>query len=199
MADEYITQAELQRRTRKSTLSPEDVAEFDQIREAVSRGADNYLGVPRGYFTPPDAPSTKRFYGDATNLIILPSPVFGEVTITAASGNTVPNFTVEDNRLITLSEDDYPNPFIVWGRVYYDITGSWGYAEIPPELKEACLQWANAIYRSNDNGLQGIVGGVKADGTIIERSIPASARLLLDNMLNASPLRVTAQDAPFIA
>lgn len=181
MADDYITHGEFEKRL-QTTIQPDYISDADIIREAVSRAADNYIQVAPGYFLPSTVSTTKRIYGTGASFLSLPLPIRGSVTVVPAPGYTAPNFTLDENRFVTLTEEGYREPLIVWERIYYDITGLWGFAAIPPELKEACLQIGTRFWKGRDEGFSGVIGLIKQDGTIIERSIPAPARFLLDGL-----------------
>lgn len=182
MANEYVSDGEIKARLSEVKVPPAAQPDLDLLREAVSRFCDGYIGVRAGFFIPSVVPTTKRIYGTGASFLNLPAPLRGSVTIVAAPGYDVPNFTLDDNRLVTLTEEDIRDPTITWGRAYYDITGLWGYPAIPPELKEAVLQIVIRFYRGRDEGFSGVIGGIRTDNTIIERSLPAPARLILDTI-----------------
>lgn len=199
---EYITLEELQAALRKSSLTEQETTELNHIREAVSRAVEDYLNVEEGYFIPPpELPTTERVYGTGASFIDLPSPVFGEVTVSTSSTFTVPNFTIEDNRLISLTEDDLRSPYIVWGAgVPFDVSGRWGYEFIPPQLKEACLEIAVGTFRERpENGFQGMVGSMQGYEGVIRRGWPASARMILDNLLPKIVNELGTGTTPYIA
>lgn len=185
MSLEYITLEELLAALRKPSATEQETAELNTIREAVSRAVEDYLDVEEGYYIPPpEEPTTIRVYGDGASFITLPSPVFGEVTITAPAGYSLPNFDIEDGKLYTLTEEGQKSPYITWGAgVPFDITGRWGYEAIPPQLKEAVIEICVGTYRERpENGFQGIVTDVRSYEGVIRRGWPTSAKLILDNL-----------------
>jgi hypothetical protein len=199
MADEYVTLEELQRRVQKRTLSDEDTAELNAIREGVSRTVDDYLEVAPGYFIPPTEPTTKRIYGSPNSFLLLPSPVYGDVTIDTVVGYTVPNFDVEGSSLIALTEDGAKTELLGWTAPHYDITGLWGYEEIPPQLKEAVLLIASRIYRERpENGYEGLVTNMQGYQGVISGGFPSMARIILD-ALKRSLSNEAASSSAYIA
>lgn len=181
MANEYADIDRLKARLR-GKVRPEDDSELTDILEATSRLIDNALLVPGGYFTPQTTQTTKRVYGTGSTFITLPMAVRGTVTIAAPSGYTVPNFTIDGLRLITLTDDGFRNPFLVWAKIYYDITGIWGYAAVPAEVREACLQISVRFWRGRDEAFSGVIGNINKDGNIIEKDLPAPVRRILDDL-----------------
>jgi hypothetical protein len=182
---EYVELAAIKAALRKPNLTDDEAAELNLIREAVSRAVEDYLEVETGYYIPPgDEPTTERVYGTGASSIDLPSPVFGEVTVAAPSGSTVPNFDVVDNRLVTLTEEGFRTPYIVWAAgIPYDVTGLWGYEAIPPQLIEACLEIIVGTFKERpENGFQGMVTDMRSYEGIIRRGWPSSAKTILDNL-----------------
>lgn len=159
---------------------PASDEELTDILGAVSRSVDDYLEVEEDYFTPPSAPSMRTVKGTGSTFIQLPAPVYGSVTITASSGYTVPNFTVIGMRLVTLDTNDNPAPFIKWQPIFYNVTGSWGYAAVPEQLREATLQVAVHFWRGRDKALGGVINNLKQDEAFPERNWPQTARTILD-------------------
>lgn len=187
MALDYISVEELAKALRKGAvdeLDEADAAELASLCTAVSRLADNYLEVEDGYYIPEDAPRTERVYGSGASTIALPSPVYGSVTVSAPEGVSVPNFDLDGHILLTLTEGGDRTEFIVWPEgIPFTVSGMWGVPEIPPQLKEACLQVAVRLYKERpDGGFQGIVTATGQYETLISRGFPSVARLILDNM-----------------
>lgn len=178
---EYFTQEELRKRLSKSSFTADEQTEVTALREAVSRLADDYLGVEAGYFIAPTVTTVRRIYGTGASSIFLPLPVYGSVTIASPTGATVPNFTVDGNNLLTLTDEDKRSPLVVWeAGVPYDITGLWGYSVIPPQIKEACLQIASRIFRERPaQGVVGMIGELQTQEGL--RGFPGTARIILDN------------------
>lgn len=181
MANEYATLDKFKARlVAFNNASAEQQTDLGDILEAASRAVDDYLAVPTGFFTPPGSASSKSLRGRGNTFLSLPMPIFGSVTITAPSGFTVPNFTLEDMRLITLDDDDNPTDAIVWDNVFYNITGSWGYAAIPAQIREATLQLGVHFYRGRDKGLSGTITDMRQDEAFPERDYPRATRRILD-------------------
>lgn len=180
MANEYATLDQAKARLMAKVTAPEE-PELEGVIEAASRAIDDYLEVDWAYFTPPVGATSKNLKGDGNPYITLPMPLYGSVTITAATGITVPNFTVEEGRLITLNDSDIPSPWIVWEPVYYVVEGNWGYATIPAQIREACLQLTVHFWRGRDKALTGTITDMRQDEQFPERDFPTMTRRILDD------------------
>lgn len=60
------------------------------------------------------------------------------------------------------------------------VTARWGFAEIPPDIKEAALQLCVRWWRGKDDAFSGVIGSVNTDATVIERGLPEAAKRILD-------------------
>jgi hypothetical protein len=181
MANEYFAEAEVKRRLRKTNFTADEQVEVTLLRDAISRMIEDYLEVEEAFFIPPTLPSSRRVYGTGASSIFLPIPVYGSVTISTLAGYTVPNFTVQGNNLISLTEEGNRTPYIVWETgLAYDVTGLWGYSAVPPQIKEAGLEIIARIFRENPgDGVQGMIGELRQ--TEGYRGFPTTARAILDN------------------
>lgn len=182
MSDEYASVEKFKARlVAFNNVSAEQATDLEDIIEAASRAVDRYLDVPTAFFIPPTSSTPKTLRGRGNTYIALPMPLFGSVTIVAPSGFTVPNFTVEDMRLITLDDSDNPTDTITWDNIYYTATGLWGYSETPAEIREATLQIGVHFYRGRDKALSGTIMDMKQDEAFPERDYPRATRRLLDD------------------
>lgn len=180
---EYASLSQLRRRLPNAKTDAQTDTDLTEILGAASRMIDRYCRVADNYFAPPvPAESSKVVYGNGRSFLDLPATVYGSVTITAPAGFTVPNFTIIEDRAITLTEENTRSPYIVWqAGIPYTITGTWGMGEIPEDIREATLQTAVRWYRGKDEAFSGVIGGINKDNSIIERALPAPVRLILDN------------------
>lgn len=177
----YATLDEFKNHIQLFNLSSDEETVATDKLTAASRLIDDYLKVSNDFFAAVNTPSTKKIPGKGNSFITLPAPLSGSVTIVNPSGGNVPNFDVLDNmRLITLDENENPNVYVIWERVYYSITGIWGYDEIPPQIKEACIQITAHFWRNRDKALRGTIGDIVTDEQFPERDIPRMARRILD-------------------
>lgn len=177
---EYATLDQFKTRLANKT-KPEDDNELGEILEAASRAVEDYLDVVLGYFFPPTQTETKKILGNGSSYISLPAPLYGNVTISAPSGHSVPNYDVtEDLRLITLTDEGNPYPYLTWEAIYYSVTGYWGYAAIPAQIREATLQLATHFYRGRDKALTGTITDMRQDEQFPERDYPRQTRRILD-------------------
>lgn len=181
MANEYATLDQAKTRI-ANKLTEGDETELGEILEAASRAIDDYLEVQTGHFSPaPEEVFTKTLRGTGETFIDLPAPLYGEVAITAEDGITIPNFTVEGLRLITLDASGFPRSWIVWREVYYSVEGNWGYPATPPQLREACLQLVVHFWRGRDKALTGTIMDMRQDEQFPERDFPRMTRRILDD------------------
>lgn len=183
MANEYASLAEAKARLINKVAAGDQTTELEGIREAASRAIDDYLEVGSGYFAPHGGVSSvKIIKGDGSSSIVLPSPLSGSVTITAADASYVPDFTVDGSRLVALNEDGYPSPYYFWYPIYYNVTGVWGYAATPAQIREACLQLIAHFWRGRDAALTGTITDMRQDaGQFPERDFPRMTRRILDD------------------
>ena len=180
MSLEYVALDEFKTFVGNKTKPEEDAFLLNRITSA-SRAIEDYLDVAEGYFFPPPEATTRKVLGRGASYLSLPAPLFGEVTITAPEGYTVPNFDITDElRLITLDSGGVPSLYITWGEVYYTITGFWGYEAIPAQIVEATLQLAEFFYRSRDKALSGTITSMGQDEQFPERDYPRKVRRILD-------------------
>lgn len=190
MADLYATLEQFKTRLANKT-KPEEDDELNEILDAASRAVDDYIQVRPGYFTPPTAATEKRILGKGVSYLALPSPLYGDVTITAPSGYDVPDFDItEDLRLIILDDYGNPAPYMSWEKIYYTVSGSWGYETTPPQIREATLQLATHFYRGRDKALTGTVTDMRQDEQFPERDYPRQTRRIMDEFkrnLGGSP------------
>lgn len=180
MANEYATLDQIKQRL-ANKVTEADETELTEISEAASRAVDDYLEVLPGYFTPPETATDKILRGNGSSFIDLPAPLYGSVTIEAEAGITVPNFTVEGMRLLTLDSQDRPASWIVWRDVFYTVNGSWGFAATPAQIREACLQLTVHFWRGRDKSLTGTITDMRQDEQFPERDFPRMTRRLLDD------------------
>lgn len=180
------------------SISADDVATIatlDKMVDAASRLADHYTTRGENAFDPATAqnPQTRIFYGNGTSLLPL-SPfrisdfIGGSVTIPAGvviaeGGIETPNFRIDGvGRMIALSPEGYLTPGVyVWpDGAPVSVTGKWGFAATPPDIREATAQTVVRWWRGKDEAFSGVIGRINSDQTIIERDLPAPVRLILD-------------------
>ena len=181
MANEYATIDEGKARLINKVTEAQE-AEVTAIIEAASRAIDRYLEVEAGYYTPTNTASTRTLYGTGQSFINLPAPLSGDVTITAADGVVIPDFTVKGLKLYTITSGGLPSECIIWPLGWYEINGTWGYQAIPADIKEATLQLLVHFWRGRDKALTGTVTDMRQDNIFPERDFPRMTRRILDNI-----------------
>lgn len=163
-----------------------------ELITSASRLIDSYLTVENDFFAVAGASKTaKVVYGRGGDRLRLPP--FTE-TITAAdmtvpSGYVKPVFAVVDGwltippqlglGLIVGNAPEY-NPYLYSfiSYVSYTISAKWGWAAIPEDIREACVQIVVRWFRGRDDAYAGIV--TAQSGQAFERAIPAGAKMILD-------------------
>lgn len=173
-------------------LDPKDDATAAQLEEMITRASrriDAYVtdNTLTGYFAPsPQEPSVRKLRGRDVSFLHLPLHVAGSVTaVTVPEPFQVPEFAYENDRLVCV--DQYGirtrRARFVEG-VPYSVTARWGFAAVPGEIEEACLQLVVRTFRAKDDGFSGVIGAIKRDGSMIERALPAPVKDILDGQRN---------------
>lgn len=134
-------------------------------------------------------PSDLTVYGSGLSYLETPPHVPGSVTtVVAPDGYTVPDFTQRNQRLYRVESTDTNvlSRHLVWrDRVPFVVTARWGMAAIPLPITEACLQLIVRTYRGRDEGFSGVIGNINKDNQIIERSMPAPVKEILEGYRRA--------------
>src|SRR6185503_11181685 len=127
---------------------------------------DNYFDAA------PTAATQQNFAGSGTRYLRLP-PFTGAIAadnVVYESGQTVPVFKVRANYLVMKDVDE------VWDEDdYVLVTALWGFAEIPPEINQACIELVIAMWRTSDPARERAVGDV-ADEEFRIAKIPARVK-----------------------
>lgn len=179
----YASVNQLRRRIPKAANDADTENELTEILGAVSRAIDHYCYVPENYFTPAaEDPEAKIIYGKGRSYLTLPHFLWGDVTISAPAGSSVPNFRVDGQRIITLTDENTRSPYVIFtSGLPYTVTGRWGFVETPEDIREAALQTGVRWWRGKDEAFSGVIGGINKDNTIVERDLPAPVRTILQN------------------
>jgi hypothetical protein len=165
--------------------SDEDKAALAEIITRVSRRIDAYVtdGRAENYFAPAaDEASEITVYGDDMSLMLLPAFVPGSVSkVLGLHGVEIMNF-VERNGGIQLTDaaGSVSRGLFFGEGIAYKVTARWGLAALPGDINEAALQLTVRTYRSKDEAFSGVIGGLRTDGSIIERAMPAAVKEALD-------------------
>lgn len=160
-------------------------AKVSEIISRVSRRIDAYVtdATVEDYFAPAaqDA-STKKIRGEGVSYLSLPEFVPGTVSaVTAPAGFTVPDFEEEGQTLVIRDSYGARTRSRAWLEdVPYTVTARWGLAAVPAPIIEAALQLVVRTYRAGDEAFSGVIGGIRQDGSIIERGWPAAVKEILD-------------------
>ncbi len=162
------------------------LAELPQITDTVSNravlqnkldAATAVIDAKLGFSFGDDAVGTQIVYGDDTVYLYPPTFVTGSVTgVTTITGIDVPDYVVKDGMLIVVDADGViPDRGILdaygigglrWQLgVPYTVAATFGYASVPADIKEACLQIAVRLWRAKDAGYSDVVG-VEGSGAV---------------------------------
>lgn len=163
----------------------EDRAMLAEIITRVSRRIDAYVtdGRVENFFAPAAAdPSDLIVYGDDVSYLLLPEFVPGSVEkLTGPGGIEITNFIERGDRLqLTDGGGNLARGYRFNDGVAFTVTARWGVAAIPADIIEATLQTVVRTYRSKDEAFSGVIGGLRTDGSIIERAMPAAVKDVLD-------------------
>lgn len=149
--------------------------------DAACAAADNFCRRSYGYFAPAEVlPSPRLFIGEGTNHLRLPIHVVGSIESVGgvdAGGHFFGNWIEHPQRGWLYMTCGLGKLGGVWGRgCLYTVRARWGYAETPPDVKEAVKQLAKHYYERQ----HGVMGQVTPNGFVIERDAPPSVKMLLN-------------------
>lgn len=159
--------------------------------DAATQIIDNELDLPSGAFSG-SAASTQTVYGDGTIYLAPARFVGGSVTLVETiSGGEVPDYIEQDGMLIVTDADGVipPDPWrrdwglsgLAWREgIPYEVSATFGYASVPPDIKEACLEIAVRMWRAKDAGFSDVVG-VEGSGAVgYNGALPNMVKRILD-------------------
>lgn len=180
----YATLAATAARLLPSTYqSSTDDPILTSLLAGASRAIDRYCKVADGFFdTAPaqGAEFAKTLVTDWSDRLVLPPLVSGSIVSITADGVAVAggNYRQTENWLYGLQG----GVLTPWGcGTRLTITARWGWAATPSDVTEACIQIVLRWFRGRDDVLTqaSALGG---QAMVIERAIPAAAKMLLENM-----------------
>lgn len=195
MAD-YITVEELQGFGHESdAIAP---AAASTLVTSASRLFDKYCGVADDFFAEapdPAAYSDRVFLGDGTAYLRLDpytalSPT-DPVVIDPAYSYTVPTYTERDGMLVDLERTKMQSPFeyIPFYRyagwrdgVQVTVSANWGFAEIPADVKVACMHLAFHQWRTADPAFA-VISNANGDA-FMSRTVPKVAQDIIEQYRN---------------
>lgn len=165
------------------TGNKDDAIQEDVLLRA-SRIIDRYCEVADGYFSPaPNEYVTATVVGNGTKYLRLDGYVPGSISsVMAADGRLAPEYAEADGYLIALHRCAWElgNP--------YEITAKWGLAATPPDITEATVELAIAMWRQRDGAFLRVVGDVNTGlGSISGQALPERVKLICDRWRRAQP------------
>lgn len=179
--------------------------ETDDLFESILGRATQIIDTELGYAFGTSALGTATVYGDGTDYLKPPAFVAGSITlVTAPSGYSVPSY-VEQGGLLIVTRDGRIAPAYL-GRsltgLGYSPIGSWlpgvpytvlatfGYATVPSDIVECCLELAVRIWRAKDAGFSDVVG-IEGGGAVgYNGKYPALVKAILDRYKRADSVGV---------
>lgn len=136
------------------------------------------------------AAGSRTLYGDGTIYLAMPPYTVGSITaLTSISGITPPARIERDGMLIAVDSsgvipgEDRPVPVsLTWREgVPYTVAATYGYAAVPADIVEACIQIAARAWRGRDAGFSDVVG-VEGGGAVgYNGALPKMVVAILDN------------------
>lgn len=166
--------------------SQDEIDAIERTLAGASAFVDRYTGRPAGYFLPASNTATARnFRGEGRRALRIPAHVRGSVTVAGIEASTYYesrdlgwlyfNAEVAPETGEAGSFDDYR----IWQKgKLYTVTAKWGYSATPDDIAEAVRQIVVRWYKT----ARGAFGAdqVTPTGFVVERDVPASARVILD-------------------
>ena len=153
-------------------------AALDRVLLSVTAAIDSQCKRPTQYFAPAaEQPTQRIFFGEGKNALRLPVHVEGSVDPSDGvdcSGHPITNW-VEIKGWLYLTCGFGKLGGIWQSGVQYRVTARWGYAETPPEIVEACRQWAVHFFERQN----GTIGQITPSGFVIERDMPPPVKTLI--------------------
>ncbi|HEV2862851.1 MAG TPA: hypothetical protein VGX48_17680 [Pyrinomonadaceae bacterium] len=186
---DYCTKEELVGGEALTGYLPQATSEDDQAKLAgiitrVSRRIDSYVTDGRAvdFFAPAGAASDLVVYGDGISTLTLPEFVPGSVEkVTGLHGVEITDYVERGTGIqLTDTAGSLARGAYFGEGIAYTVKAKWGFGAIPGDINEAALQLTVRTYRSSDEAFSGVIGGVRQDGSIIERSLPAAVKEILD-------------------
>ena len=156
MPDLYVTAAELKAGAQESDASNTD--SWELLALAVSRMFDRECEVPDSYFMPAAAAASERvFRGKGTEYVRLDPYV----------ADSIDALSVADEVFLVGGDDYYenegylvfgvptptssqPSSIIIENGAVVTVSARWGFAAIPGEIRQACLEQGLFMWRKRD-------------------------------------------------
>lgn len=191
MAD-YATTTQVKAHLLPTSYDSSTDTVLGELITSASRFIDSYLTVENDFFTVAGASKTaKVVYGRGGDRLRLPPFIetIAAADMSVPSGYVKPVFAVVDGWLtippqlglgIIVGNAPEFNPYLYSFASYvgYTISAKWGWAAIPEDIREACVQIVVRWFRGRDDAYAGIV--TAQSGQAFERAIPAGAKMILD-------------------
>lgn len=164
------------------------------IQKKLNR-ATQIIDTELGYSFALAAIGDQVVYGDGSDYLVLPTFVSGSVTdVDAPTGYDMPEYIEQDGALVvtrddvigpnyryqTLSSSSYGQIGGWQAGVPYTVSATFGYAAIPEDIKECCLELAVRLWRAKDAGFSDVVG-VEGGGAVgYNGKYPAVVKAILE-------------------
>jgi hypothetical protein len=179
----YATLDDVKRYAFRSGIKDDPIQEDVLLR--ASRIIDRYCEVPDGYFAPfADQPTVATVIGNGTQYLRVDRYAPGTIaSVLAADGRLAPEYSEVDGYLVALHR-------CVWelGRPY-EVTAKWGFLQTPPDIAEATIELAIALWRQRDGAFLRVVGDVNTGlGSISGQALPERVKLICERWRRKQPV-----------
>lgn len=177
---------------------PASVATDAKLQDILDR-ATAIIDTDLGFAFGTTSTTTATVYGDGTDYLQPPRFVAGSVTaVTAPTGYTAPSYVEQDGWLVVTRGGRIGTPragaLYTYDPIYevsvpsagwltglpYTVAATYGYASVPADIVECCLEIAVRIYKAKDAGFSDVVG-VDGSGAVgYSGALPNLVKRILD-------------------
>jgi hypothetical protein len=163
----YVTAAELKNAAQESDSSGND--SWEALAKSVSRLFDRECEVPDEFFGPAAAGATAlSFRGNATEYLKVYPYIAGSLEAITIDGVAV-TVPAIDNEYIE-SEDYLVFAYTLTKNAVVSVSARWGFAEVPGDIKQACIEQGLFQWRRKDLAFTDLSG--VAPATIVAQFSP---------------------------
>lgn len=142
---------------------------------AVLARATAIIDTIVGWSFTDDATEARTLYGNGTTYLPLRPYVLGSVTAVSYDGTALVATAWRETARSLLLRDG-----TVWADgEAYAVTATWGYAAVPDDIVEACLEIAGRLWQGRSSGFSDVIG-VEGGGAVgYQKALPALVREIL--------------------
>jgi hypothetical protein len=176
-----------------TVTSEADLATLAQMITRASRAIDAYTRRHINAFAQAATEASEQvWYGNDSPVLLTDEFIAGSVATVTAPTGYMPDGYAEFRRreastgslrvgLHTATAEGILTPRVVWRKgVPFKVTARWGFAAIPADITEACLQLVTRWWRAKDEAFTGVIGDISQQRAILERGFPPGVKTLLE-------------------